>query len=489
MPSIAHAASASCAVQVARERARPRRAGVGVRVPRRSGRCRVAARRLHLDVGAVRLRLDALVTRSRLHIVDGRYEAHELVDPTRRRGRAGRPRCSITCRRWCRQSASACARLERREPAQNVGGSTYSFDVDEHPMLTEGQRHALALSHRPLAAARARRGVQRQARHPARGFGKSWCTAGDACSSASRAVAAPACARRASASRFRREAERTGISLRERGSLQWVRWSLAALVTCTLAACFKSEPRVGSETHFMQLCSDDTCGDGLQCICGVCTEACKSDDACKDLADGASCESADADSKACGDSVPPARTCDARCERDADCKSLGSQFACMNGGCRERAKMSAGGTGSEPSTVGTTTSQCSGSECSLADAPLVMLLVDTSGSMERLPSCECTTPGCRECLPNCAQQDRARWTLLLEALTGSYGADYSCDALDRTTGTARPSTSDIRCRTMSRTERSAPMVCSMHIAPSCVRSRDFRRLGHVDRRIATRDYE
>src|SRR6185295_8702123 len=153
-----------------------------------------------------------------------------------------------------------------------------------------------------------------------------------------------------------------------------------------LPACFKSSPRVGSETHFMQLCSSDSCGAGLSCICGVCTAACKSDDACKDLADGASCESTDADSTACGESTPPARVCDARCGRDADCKELGSDFACMDGACRAHVSMQSTGGPHDASIP-----KCSGSECGVVDAPLVMLLVDTSGSMERLSKCECTT--------------------------------------------------------------------------------------------------
>src|SRR5262245_43596047 len=34
--------------------------------------------------------------------------------------------------------------------------------------------------------------------------------------------------------------------------------------------------------------------------------------------------------------------------------------------------------------------------------PYLMLVIDTSGSMEQLTSCSCTTPGCEECLPNCS---------------------------------------------------------------------------------------
>ncbi len=33
--------------------------------------------------------------------------------------------------------------------------------------------------------------------------------------------------------------------------------------------------------------------------------------------------------------------------------------------------------------------------------PYVMLVIDTSGSMEYRPSCVCTTPACELCLPEC----------------------------------------------------------------------------------------
>lgn len=59
--------------------------------------------------------------------------------------------------------------------------------------------------------------------------------------------------------------------------------------------------------------------------------------------------------------------------------------------------------------------------------PAVFLLVDTSGSMERMPTCVCTTASCEECLPSCAgaASEKNRWTLVLEALTGSWSA-FSC---------------------------------------------------------------
>ncbi len=66
--------------------------------------------------------------------------------------------------------------------------------------------------------------------------------------------------------------------------------------------------------------------------------------------------------------------------------------------------------------------------------PLVMLLVDTSGSMEKLPACVCSTPACTECRPTCTSvpgtSDRNRWTTVLEALTGTM-SDFTCSTEDR----------------------------------------------------------
>lgn len=58
--------------------------------------------------------------------------------------------------------------------------------------------------------------------------------------------------------------------------------------------------------------------------------------------------------------------------------------------------------------------------------PTVMLMVDTSGSMERKGKCTCTTASCDECLPMCsAASEKSRWNVLLEALTGTWDA-FSC---------------------------------------------------------------
>jgi len=65
--------------------------------------------------------------------------------------------------------------------------------------------------------------------------------------------------------------------------------------------------------------------------------------------------------------------------------------------------------------------------------PVVMLLVDTSGSMEYKLGCRCTTPGCSECAPDCSAGERNRWATVLEALNGRYQG-FTCNAEPRVGG-------------------------------------------------------
>lgn len=63
--------------------------------------------------------------------------------------------------------------------------------------------------------------------------------------------------------------------------------------------------------------------------------------------------------------------------------------------------------------------------------PILMLLVDSSGSMERRTDCVCTTPTCEECMPRCTgASQRNRWATVLEALTGTWDG-FTCDTEDR----------------------------------------------------------
>jgi type IV pilus assembly protein PilY1 len=61
--------------------------------------------------------------------------------------------------------------------------------------------------------------------------------------------------------------------------------------------------------------------------------------------------------------------------------------------------------------------------------PHVVLLVDTSGSMERKPNCICSTPACLECIPICGAgtYEQNRWSVVAQALTGEF-IPYECNS-------------------------------------------------------------
>ncbi len=77
--------------------------------------------------------------------------------------------------------------------------------------------------------------------------------------------------------------------------------------------------------------------------------------------------------------------------------------------------------------------------------PFVMLIVDTSGSMEKVPASICTCPlvgdpACITCLPQCSLDNstqqhidlkKNRWAFVLEALTGKF-FNFQCSTLART---------------------------------------------------------
>lgn len=229
------------------------------------------------------------------------------------------------------------------------------------------------------------------------------------------------------------------------------RAALCVWACAMLAGCFdsRSNASYGGETHFMQECEHARgCADDLACICGVCTRSCDDDAQCAVVGEHARCLAVDAESAACasGEATSasaaavgaPARACAAECGGDGDCAELGAGFVCAAGVCREAASAAApavferGGDGAEPGMTGEPgDGGCSGPACALAMQPLVLLVVDSSGSMERKHGCECMTAGCLECLPDCAAGERSRWIDLVEVLGGSLEG-YGCEALERT---------------------------------------------------------
>jgi type IV pilus assembly protein PilY1 len=128
-----------------------------------------------------------------------------------------------------------------------------------------------------------------------------------------------------------------------------------------------------------------------------------------------------------------------RCERQAQCEHLGPEYSCREGYCMPDDEPAGGkppmigedepGSGAPSGSAGDDGASDEPGPLP-EDSPLVLFVIDTSGSMERLTDCECTTPGCEECLPDCNSGQRNRWAQTLEALTGNFD-DFACEPIDR----------------------------------------------------------
>lgn len=110
-----------------------------------------------------------------------------------------------------------------------------------------------------------------------------------------------------------------------------------ALLVLWIASCAEtSSSQSGSETHFLMGCNGSSCGDGMQCICGVCSKPCVRLADCSPLSSAASCAplAARATQDRC-DATQIGAMCDASCLTDDDCNALGHGSRCDNGYCRE----------------------------------------------------------------------------------------------------------------------------------------------------------
>jgi hypothetical protein len=126
--------------------------------------------------------------------------------------------------------------------------------------------------------------------------------------------------------------------------MSWARLTTLILGLLALGSCADSRPPSGSsETHFLLRCDDDSCGAGLECLCGACTKPCTADSSCRSLGETARCA---ASVGACDE----AETCDVECQNNADCEALGSAHRCEQGRCRAPAIAS----GTPPPTPTTT---------------------------------------------------------------------------------------------------------------------------------------
>ncbi len=118
-------------------------------------------------------------------------------------------------------------------------------------------------------------------------------------------------------------------------------WIALALIASVLAgACSNPSPEptdppeFGSETNFLRYCSNDECGAGLVCNCGVCTRRCDAADQCSELAAGATCVSLPVDSERETSSCSAESTCEVECTVNADCDAVGDEYTCQAGVCR-----------------------------------------------------------------------------------------------------------------------------------------------------------
>lgn len=111
---------------------------------------------------------------------------------------------------------------------------------------------------------------------------------------------------------------------------------LLSTLSLSMTGCLASEqPAPDSETHFLRAC-DTSCGDGLTCICGVCSAACDPARDCSAQHPDASCVTLDAfaDGDSCNGDTAPGAVCELECDGDADCADLSDEHTCEAGRCR-----------------------------------------------------------------------------------------------------------------------------------------------------------
>ena len=109
-----------------------------------------------------------------------------------------------------------------------------------------------------------------------------------------------------------------------------------ALSLLVLGACDESSgPSTDSQTHWLKQCVTTTdCGEGLECLCGMCTFECDGPDECSELAAAAICVNAAYISDVC-ESAPESSDgiCGLACQGDGDCHSAAPGTVCSDGTC------------------------------------------------------------------------------------------------------------------------------------------------------------
>ncbi|MDX2022998.1 MAG: hypothetical protein SF187_22380 [Deltaproteobacteria bacterium] len=150
-----------------------------------------------------------------------------------------------------------------------------------------------------------------------------------------------------------------------------------AVALLSLGGCRKEDsPRNDGESHFLETCAS-SCGDGLQCLCGVCTLPCESTQMCNALNPAATCGVSVGG--ICGAKAPTQGICHVSCKDSSACVSIGAGYACEAGSCVRHAGLDAG-TLPQDSSMALDADE-------LPQTPLspnkldVLFMIDNSGSM------------------------------------------------------------------------------------------------------------
>ncbi len=125
------------------------------------------------------------------------------------------------------------------------------------------------------------------------------------------------------------------------------RFTLALAVALVAASsCSTSHEPVVVDTNsnWLKRCDSSVqCGEGLSCVCSICTERCRQKEDCEAYSSEAVCESAAdvAFADECGDDeqATPAQICVLPCTTDADCAHLGKSATCTGQGCFNQAPL------------------------------------------------------------------------------------------------------------------------------------------------------
>lgn len=99
---------------------------------------------------------------------------------------------------------------------------------------------------------------------------------------------------------------------------------------------------VAKSSQFLASCSG-SCPEPLSCVCGVCTLACTSDEACTQYSGNATCVAPSSES----DCQSAQRSCDVRCTHDTICEPLEGDFVCLVGRCRRQVESTDHGNGAD----------------------------------------------------------------------------------------------------------------------------------------------